>query len=277
MWPLIGALASGAMGLIGGMQQNSAAATAADNQMAFQERSIDKQMAFQTDANQKAMDYQTASNREQMAYQTASNERQMEFQKQSAQSQYQWAMDDMRKAGLNPMLAYKQGGAGTLSGASSSGASSSGFTSSGASGSGSNYTPQNAGAAGVAAASSGAATALAAARNDAELKNIAADTLLKSSQDKTQTALQVQAMAQAGQANANSALMTQETLNAFNEEQILRQNISINNPRRIIADHDTKFWSSPAAAPLLMTRRIMESLNPGQIANSAANLIRAGH
>lgn len=226
--PLLGALATGAMGLVGGMMQNSSAQQASREQMEFQERS---------------------------------NERQMEFQKQSAQSGYQWATEDMRKAGINPILAYKQGGSGTLSGASSAGSS---------------YTPQNVGTAAVNAATSGAATAMQAARQEAELTNIAADTLLKSSQDKTQTALQVQAMAQAGQANANSALLTQETINAFNTEEILRQTIAVNNPKRIIADHDTKFWSSPAAAPLLATRRLMESLNPSSIINSAANLARVG-
>lgn len=33
-----------------------------------------------------------------------------ERQKESAQSQYQWAVEDMRKAGLNPYLAYSNGG-----------------------------------------------------------------------------------------------------------------------------------------------------------------------
>lgn len=42
---------------------------------------------------------------------------QMAFQRESAQNQYRWAMADMEAAGLNPMLAYSQGGTGTLSGA----------------------------------------------------------------------------------------------------------------------------------------------------------------
>lgn len=43
---------------------------------------------------------------------------QMEFQKESLQNRYQWTMKDMRKAGLNPIYAYKGIGAGTLPGAS---------------------------------------------------------------------------------------------------------------------------------------------------------------
>jgi len=43
---------------------------------------------------------------------------QMDFQSDMRATQYQAAMADMRKAGLNPILAYKTGGAGTPSGTS---------------------------------------------------------------------------------------------------------------------------------------------------------------
>ena len=39
-----------------------------------------------------------------------------DFQERMRATQYQTAVDDMKAAGLNPMLAYSQGGAGTPSG-----------------------------------------------------------------------------------------------------------------------------------------------------------------
>lgn len=220
---LLPALASGAMGLIGGAMQNSAASAAADKQMAFQERS---------------------------------NERQMAFQKESAQNSYRWAMDDMARSGLNPILAYKQGGASALSGASSAGSS---------------YTPQNVGSAAVSAATSGATTALAASRNQAELANIAADTQLKNSQDKTQSAMQIQALAQAGQANANSALAAEQANQSRMTSDVMRSQLIQNLPKETLALIDQAYYSRPEAAPLHTARRWSEALSGVGNAASALN------
>lgn len=53
------------------------------------------------------------------------NLRNREWQQMMRGTQYQTAVEDMKKAGLNPMLAYHQGGAGTPGGSSGGGASAS--------------------------------------------------------------------------------------------------------------------------------------------------------
>jgi len=79
--------------------------------------------------------------------------RQMAFQEHMAGTRYQRTMKDMRKAGLNPMLAYKQGGGGVPGGAS--------------------YTPANIGAAAALGASQGTSSAVAATRQKADLRILA--------------------------------------------------------------------------------------------------------
>jgi hypothetical protein len=81
---MIGALLGGALGFIGQQQ-----------------------------TNQKNWDIANAAN----AASAEQASKQMDFQERMRETQYQTAVDDMKKAGLNPMLAYTQGGAGTPTGA----------------------------------------------------------------------------------------------------------------------------------------------------------------
>jgi hypothetical protein len=67
----------------------------------------------QQQTNQKSWDIAQAANQS-SAEQAA---RQMDFQERMRETQYQTAVKDMKAAGLNPMLAYTQGGAGTPTGA----------------------------------------------------------------------------------------------------------------------------------------------------------------
>ena len=106
-----------------------------------------------------------------------STAKQIAFQRESAQKGYQWATADMKKAGINPMLAYQQGGSSALSGAS--------------------YRPEN-------VMSGAVSSALQARMQDQELENLKAN-MRKTNQD-TNTGKAMEAAATADAAlKVNSA------------------------------------------------------------------------
>lgn len=107
--------------LFGGLRQNRTNMQQATNQMSFQESANAKQMAFQKAANAKQMAFQTAANRKAMA-----------FSERMSNTAHRRQMRDLRKAGLNPILSAKYGGASAPGGVTSGGATSSGATSAGA-------------------------------------------------------------------------------------------------------------------------------------------------
>lgn len=59
--------------------------------------------------------------REQMSWSASQAQREMDFQERMSGSSYQRATEDMRKAGINPMLAVTNGGASTPAGAMGNG------------------------------------------------------------------------------------------------------------------------------------------------------------
>lgn len=128
---IAGGLVAGAFNLIGGKMRNDAAANAADKANDFSAAQTAQQMDFQREqaaisrdfnANQaiQAADWTNRAQDKAMQFNREEADRQRGWSEALSNSAYSRAMADMRHAGLNPILAYSQGGASSPGGASAS-------------------------------------------------------------------------------------------------------------------------------------------------------------
>lgn len=179
----------------------------------------------------------------------ASTQQQMDFQREMRGTQYQAAMDDMRKAGLNPMLAYQQGGAGVLSGSS--------------------YTAQNELAPLGAALEAGTSSAMAMRRQNADLEAIEVGNrameagIHKTRQDlKTSAASERLNIRMAAKASADTNLTDQ--LGARSRLDYKFKQMELNSARaaQVQAIEDEKFNRSTTGKVLRWIDRAGQAINP---------------
>lgn len=208
------------------------------------EATSERQMAFNAEEAEKSRLFSAAQAEHQMSFQERMVSESRDWSEEMANSSYQRAVGDLEKAGLNPMLAYSQGGAPTPATSAPSGAM-------GQSPAASYSTPvqrQNAAAVGLNSAMAAAQVSNALKSGD----NIDADTKLK----EAQAAREVSSA-------ANLEANTKDTLYKLQEK--VPEEI-----RELRSRQGTQFWQQQVDAQRVEVLKVEKLLRNSEISNTDA-------
>ena len=161
---------------------------------------------------------QKSANKEQ----TNAANRQMDFQERMSNTAYERAMADMRKSGLNPMLAYQKGGASTPSGAQP------------------NIKNPLAGAPAT------AANLVAAQTAKANISNVEAQTRLTNEKANTEKLTQGQITANTASQVAQTDRTRAEIQNVLKQGGILDSNATVAQTEAVLSEIDRMIYETPA-------------------------------